>query len=160
MDIVTRAGIVVAGALAAVLIAPAGEAQATTTTASKALSVAAAQRNDPYVWGATGPDRFDCSGLVHYAYKKAGYDWPRRLTAQGQYNRSHKISRSSLKPGDLVAIGRSSGSIYHIGIYAGRWSGMDWMWNANTGKYRGRKVVLAPVYEYTAGTPRAYYGRL
>jgi len=58
-----------------------------------------------------------------------------------------------------VFIGKSSGGIYHVGIYAGWRDGKGWMWNANTGSYRGRKVVLAPVSEYTAGSPRAYCGR-
>lgn len=127
------------------------------TLGQRALNVAKAQKNDPYQWGATGPNRFDCSGLMVYSFKQVGKTLPR--TAQQQYNKSYKVSPSHRKPGDLVFIGRSSGSIYHVGIYAGFWSGKGWMWNANTGSYRGRKVVLAPISEYTAGSPRAYYGR-
>lgn len=152
----TRAGIAVAGALVTALLVPA-EAQAAPSLAQRAMSVAAAQKGDPYQWGAEGPYRFDCSGLVYYSYRKSGKTL--RRTAQGQYNASRKVSPSYRKPGDLVFIGRSSGSIYHVGIYAGFWSGKGWMWNANTGSYRGRKVVLAPISEYTAGSPRAYYGR-
>lgn len=121
------------------------------------MSTAAAQKGDPYQWGAEGPSRFDCSGLTYYSYRVNGKTLPR--TAQAQYNKSKHVAPSSRRPGDLVFIGRSSGSIYHVGVYAGYWSGKGWMWNANTGSYRGRKVVLAPVSEYTAGAPRAYYGR-
>ena len=152
-----RAGIAVAGAMAAVMtFLSAGEAHAA-TLAQRAMSVAAAQKGDPYQWGAEGPNRFDCSGLVWYSYKRVGKTLPR--VAQSQYNKSSKVSPSNRRPGDLVFIGRSSGSIYHVGIYAGFWSGKGWMWNANTGSYRGRKVVLAPISEYTYGSPRAYYGR-
>jgi cell wall-associated NlpC family hydrolase len=127
------------------------------TLRSRALNIAAAQKGDPYRWGATGPRSFDCSGLTLYSFKKAGKTLPR--TAQGQYNKSHKVAPSKRTKGDLVFIGRSSKSIYHVGIYAGFWNGKGWMWNANTGSYRGRKVVLAPISEYTAGSPKAYYGR-
>lgn len=155
----TRAGIVLAGAMALALVSPlgVGEAQAATSLARKALTVAAQQKNDRYQWGAEGPRRFDCSGLTWYAYKRAGKTLPR--TAQAQYNKSRKVSPRNRRVGDLIFIGRSSRGIYHVGIYAGFWSGKGWMWNANTGSYRGRKVVLAPVKEYTAGSPRAYYGR-
>jgi cell wall-associated NlpC family hydrolase len=124
----------------------------------QALNVAAAQKNDPYRYGATGPNAFDCSGLTTYSYKKVGKTIPR--TAQAQYNKATKVSPSNRQKGDLIFIGKSSGSIYHVGIYAGFWDGKGWMWNANTGDYRGHKVVLAPIREYTAGSPRAYYGRL
>ncbi len=139
-------------------LAMSSNAEAAVPLKVRAMNVAAAQKNDPYRYGAAGPSSFDCSGLTSYSYKKSGKTIPR--TAQGQYNKSTKVSPSKRQKGDLVFIGRSSGSIYHVGIYAGFWSGKGWMWNANTGSYRGRKVVLAPISEYTAGSPRAYYGRL
>jgi cell wall-associated NlpC family hydrolase len=142
---------------AAFTLAMPSTAEAATPLKLRALNVAAAQKNDPYQWGAAGPSRFDCSGLVYYSYKKSGKTLPR--TAQSQYNSSKKVSPSNRQKGDLIFIGTSSRGIYHVGIYAGFWSGKGWMWNANTGSYRGRKVVLAPIKEYTAGSPRAYYGR-
>lgn len=153
----TRAGFLVAGAMAAVLVGTSAGTAEAATLRSKAMKVAAAQKGDRYQYGAAGPSRFDCSGLVYYSYKKAGKKLPR--TAQSQYNKSRKVSPRSRKVGDLVFIGRSSRGIYHVGIYAGYWSGKGWMWNANTGSYRGKKVVLAPIKEYTKGSPRAYYGR-
>lgn len=124
------------------------------TLKQKALNVAKAQKNDRYQYGAEGPSRFDCSGLTYYSFRKVGKKLSR--TAQGQYNASRHISSKSLRPGDLIFIGRSTRSIYHVGIYAGGGK----MWNANTGSYRGRKVVLAPISEYTKGAPRRYYGQV
>jgi len=152
-----RALIVAAAALAGALLAPAQAEAATVTVSQKALKTASYQKGDPYQWGATGPNRFDCSGLVYYSYRQHGKTLPR--TAQAQYNKSVKVSESKRRVGDLVFIGTSSGSIYHVGIYAGFWNNKGWMWNANTGSYRGRKVVLAPIVEYVKGAPRAYYGR-
>jgi cell wall-associated NlpC family hydrolase len=146
------------GFTATVAVTP--DAHAATTIRAKALSTAASQKGARYVYGAEGgyDKGYDCSGLVYYSYRKNGRTLPR--TAQSQYNKSAHVSPSSRQKGDLVFIGRSSDSIYHVGIYAGFWDGKGWMWNANTGSYRGRKVVLAPIREYTAGSPRAYYGRI
>src|SRR5690606_20781549 len=102
------------------------DAHAAPSIRTKALSTAAAQKGDPYRYGSTGPHRFDCSGLTYYSYKKHGKKLPR--TAQGQYNKATKVSASKRKKGDLVFIGRSKKSIYHVGIYAGNGK----MWNANT----------------------------
>jgi cell wall-associated NlpC family hydrolase len=90
-----------------------------TATASSNLgtvvSIAQQQEGKPYVWGASGPDSFDCSGLVYYCYKNAGYNIQRE-TAQDYYNMSTQTSTPSI--GDLVFFG-TSGNIDHIGIYIG-----------------------------------------
>ncbi|MGW0881446.1 C40 family peptidase [Streptomyces sp. NPDC002671] len=86
------------------------------TTATKALQVAASKRGAPYQWGASGPRRFDCSGLTLYSYKRVGKTLPR--TAAQQYNKTHHISAGSRRAGDLVFF-HSGSSIYHVGIYAG-----------------------------------------
>lgn len=145
----------VVGATLVIGLAP--QAEAATSIRVRALSIAAGQKNDPYVSGATGPNAFDCSGLVKYSFGKAGKTLPR--TAQQQYNASKKLSWQSRTKGDIVAIGTSTGNIKHIGIYAGYWSGKAWMWNANSGSYRGKKVVLAPINEYLYSGRHAYYGR-
>ncbi|SCL47068.1 C40 family peptidase [Micromonospora yangpuensis] len=92
--------------------------------AMAAVRYALAQRGDPYVWGAEGPDTFDCSGLVWAAYRSKGadyFDLPR--VARDQYNatRSRTVGRSDLLPGDLVffASGSSWQSIHHMGMYIG-----------------------------------------
>ncbi|MCM2577358.1 C40 family peptidase [Streptomyces meridianus] len=117
----SRAGLVTfltATALGGTLLAP-PEASAATPQASKALRIAASKKGAPYVWGAAGPRSFDCSGLVLYAFKKAGKKLPR--TAAQQYNRTRHISASQRKRGDLVFF-HSGKYVYHVGIYAGKGS--------------------------------------
>jgi peptidoglycan DL-endopeptidase CwlO len=65
------------------------------------LRVALAQQGDPYIWGATGPDAFDCSGLVIYAWAQAGYE-VRVRTAAEMYKRSARIPAGEERPGDLL----------------------------------------------------------
>ncbi|MFI7412745.1 C40 family peptidase [Streptomyces sp. NPDC049627] len=120
-SLMVRAGTASALTLAAVggtVVAPglAPEAEAA-TPASKALQVAASKKGSPYKWGATGPHRFDCSGLTLYSYKKAGKKLPR--TAAQQYNKTRHISASNRKAGDLVFF-HSGSNVYHVGIYAGK----------------------------------------
>ncbi|MEU2929212.1 C40 family peptidase [Streptomyces sp. NPDC048304] len=86
------------------------------TLATKALHIAASKKGAPYQYGATGPRRFDCSGLTLYSFKKAGKSLPR--TAAAQYNRTHHISARSRRAGDLVFF-HSGSYVYHVGIYAG-----------------------------------------
>ena len=81
-------------------------------TAARAASVAQAQVGKPYVYGATGPGSFDCSGLTGYAYRAAGKTLPR--TALQQYNATAHIPKSQARPGDLVFMG-TPGS--HVGIW-------------------------------------------
>lgn len=127
---------------------------AATPIRTKALSTATAQKGDPYKGGAAGPNAFDCSGLTYYSYKKNGKTLPR--TAQGQYNKSSKLSWSKRAKGDLVFFGTSSSNIKHVGIYVGG----DKILNANSGSYRGYKVVVAPVSEYKYGGRKVYLGRI
>jgi cell wall-associated NlpC family hydrolase len=81
-----------------------------------ALAVAAARQmlGAPYVWGATGPSAFDCSGLMQYAYRQAGVSLPR--TSQEQMNAGRHVPLSQVRPGDLV-IYRSDAS--HVAMYVG-----------------------------------------
>lgn len=137
------------------VLATAAPANAATTLESRALAVARSKQGDPYRWGAAGPYAFDCSGLTYYSYKRAGKTLPR--VAQSQYNHTRHIGWQYRRPGDLVFIGYSSRSVYHVGIYAGYWSGRSWMVNANSGHYRGYKVVTAPINEYLGGGRHAYY---
>lgn len=73
-----------------------------------------------YVWGATGPDTFDCSGLVMYVYEKAGvYDWGgARPTTETLYKECVPVSAKNAKQGDLV-LWDVPGDIHHVGIYCG-----------------------------------------
>ncbi|MBT8225208.1 MAG: glycoside hydrolase [Dactylosporangium sp.] len=88
-------------------------APAVSGAAGKAVSFAYAQLNKPYVWGAAGPDGYDCSGLVMASWAAAGVSLPR--TVAQQWTKVTEIERGSLKPGDLVFY-RSLG---HVAIYVG-----------------------------------------
>lgn len=70
-----------------------------------------------YVYGASGPNSFDCSGFTSYIYRQYGVNLNR--TAAGQYSNGTAVSRSDLQPGDLVMFGGSASSINHVGIYMG-----------------------------------------
>lgn len=77
----------------------------------------------PYVWGASGPDAFDCSGLVYAAYKYAGLGWPNwdRLNAALYYRYTKRVPLAEMQPGDLIFYSYDGkvNSIYHVSIYAG-----------------------------------------
>lgn len=85
--------------------------------AGVAMQTALDQRGDPYVWGATGPSSFDCSGLMVYSYRAAGVELPRSSRAQWGVGKS--VSRGELLPGDLLFYGGSASSIHHVGMYIG-----------------------------------------
>ena len=71
----------------------------------------------PYRWGATGPNSFDCSGLMQYAFKNgAGISLPR--VSRDQANVGKKVSKAELQPGDLVFFAKG-GRIHHVGMYLG-----------------------------------------
>ena len=88
----------------------------------------------PYVWGAQGPNSFDCSGLVYAAYKAAGLGYPTwgRLNAALYFVATKRVVFSELVPGDLLfySYDGSVQNIHHMSIYAG--NGM--MWEANSSK--------------------------
>lgn len=79
-----------------------------------ALEFAKAQLGEPYVFGAAGPDSWDCSGLTMAAWAQAGVSLPH--SARQQYYQGPQISRSQLQPGDLVFF---YSDLHHVGIYAG-----------------------------------------
>ncbi|OBQ51323.1 hypothetical protein A4U61_14705 [Streptomyces sp. H-KF8] len=89
-------------------------AQAPGPRAADAVSYAYRKLGSPYVWGATGPNAFDCSGLVQAAYRSAGVSLPR--TTYAQINVGRRVARSELRPGDLVFF---YSGITHVGLYIG-----------------------------------------
>ena len=91
-----------------------GTVVANSAAAQTAVDTALAQLGDPYVWAASGPNSFDCSGLVQYAYAAAGISLPHSSSSQASMGQS--VSRSELQPGDLVAF---YSPVSHIGIYIG-----------------------------------------
>ncbi|MGW1104086.1 NlpC/P60 family protein [Streptomyces sp. NPDC002540] len=91
-----------------------GSDSSATTKAEKVLAFARAQLGKPYVWGATGPSSYDCSGLTQAAWKAAGVDIPR--TTWDQVKIGTKVATADLRPGDLVFF---YDDISHVGIYKG-----------------------------------------
>ncbi|MCM1937937.1 NlpC/P60 family protein [Streptomyces sp. G3] len=86
----------------------------TGTKADKAIAFARAQIGKPYVWGATGPDSYDCSGLTQAAWKAAGVTLPR--VTYDQVNAGTTVPVSQAQPGDLVFF---YDDISHVGLYIG-----------------------------------------
>lgn len=86
-------------------------------SADAVIQTALAQRGKPYVWGASGPSAFDCSGLTLFAYKQAGMSLPH--SARSQYDMGTSVGKGAWQPGDLLFWGSSASSIHHVGLYVG-----------------------------------------
>jgi len=80
----------------------------------QALSAAMTQIGKPYKWGGVGPNSWDCSGLVQWAFRTAGVSLPRVSQQQAKVGRA--IPVSALAPGDIIIFYRDAS---HVGIYAG-----------------------------------------
>ena len=91
------------------------------SSASSVIAYAKTLLGKPYVWGAQGPNSFDCSGFTYYVFKnKAGIVLPRTSSAQSKYGTS--VSWSNLKAGDLMFFdtnGANNGQVSHVGLYIG-----------------------------------------
>ncbi|MFG2572988.1 C40 family peptidase [Streptomyces sp. NBC_00704] len=105
------------------LSAPASSNSVTHTSSSTATGSAAAviafaraQIGDAYVSGGTGPNSWDCSGLMQTAFKQVGIDLPR--VSQDQSTAGTQVSLDNLQPGDILYWG-SAGSAYHVAVYVG-----------------------------------------
>ncbi len=86
----------------------------TSPGAASAVRVALAQIGKPYVWGADGPNSFDCSGLMLYAWRAAGKSLPH--SSRMQLSATRRVSIGQIRPGDLVFFGSP---IHHVGMYIG-----------------------------------------
>ncbi|MEU4113686.1 NlpC/P60 family protein [Kitasatospora sp. NPDC028055] len=82
--------------------------------AAVAVAKAMSKQGSPYVWGATGPSTFDCSGLMVWAYGQAGVSLPRTSQEQGHIGTA--VTLATAQPGDLVIYG---GDMHHVGMYIG-----------------------------------------
>ncbi len=102
------------GAVPAPVAPPASPVVGGSGAAQAAVRTAMAQVGDPYVWAASGPNSFDCSGLVQYAYAAAGISLPH--SSKGQASMGRAVSRGDLQPGDVLAF---YSPVSHVGIYIG-----------------------------------------
>jgi cell wall-associated NlpC family hydrolase len=95
-------------------------------TAAGALQAAESQIGKPYQWGAVGPGSYDCSGLVMWSYASVGVHldhW-----TGDQWNEGAHVSRTQLRPGDLVFFAYNTGdpaTIHHVGMYVGNGQMVD-----------------------------------
>ncbi|WP_351235474.1 NlpC/P60 family protein [Streptomyces sp. NPDC002133] len=94
--------------------APGARAAAPNPRAAQAVAYAYGALGKPYVWGATGPSSYDCSGLTQAAWRSAGVSLPR--TTYTQINAGRSVPRSQLAPGDLVFF---YSGVSHVGLYIG-----------------------------------------
>jgi hypothetical protein len=93
-------------------------------TGAALVATVESRLGDPYVYGATGPSRFDCSGLMWWAFHQHGISIPR--TSEAQYAGTTAVSSGQLLPGDLVFSAGSDGTTSHpghVGMYVGRRDG-------------------------------------
>jgi cell wall-associated NlpC family hydrolase len=108
---------------------------ANSSIADQAIAFARNQLGKPYVWGATGPDSFDCSGLTQAAYKAAGIDLPR--TTYDQVDVGTRVSEADLQPGDLIFF---YSDVSHVGLYIGNGEMIH-------APHTGTVVKIAPITE-------------
>lgn len=115
------AAIALAGALLAACAmdpsAPRATAPGGAPLSERVAEIALSLEGSPYRFGGEGPEGFDCSGLVQYAYARAGLDVPR--TARAQYDAARPLYVNQLSPGDVVFFRTRGAFVSHVGIYVG-----------------------------------------
>ncbi len=124
---------------ASVLVGASASPAQAATPGTAAVQEASRHQGQPYAYGATGPTRFDCSGFTLYVYSRFGRRLPHSSSAQYNATGVRHIAKTSKQPGDLIFIRNSSGSIYHVGVYAG--NGRFWH-----SPKAGDHVRLAAIY--------------
>jgi len=117
--------------------------QAAQSRGDQIIALASQEAGDPYVYGAAGPDAFDCSGFTQYVFAQIGISLPHSSSAQAGLVQQV----SDPQPGDLVFF-TGSGGVYHVGIYAGD----NTVWHAPNS---GSVVSQEPIW-----TSSVFYGRV
>jgi cell wall-associated NlpC family hydrolase len=122
----------------------AGPAEATTRRNQRIIdtvAVARAHRGDPYVYGAAGPNAFDCSGLTMFIYAREGFSIPR--TAADQYAHMRHIPKPDVRRGDLIFFHDGNGVVYHASVFAGWKNHHRYIWHASR---PGTGVSRVPIW--------------
>ena len=115
-----------------------------------ARDIAMRQRGDAYAYGAAGPDRFDCSGLIRYSYSRAGFAVPRTSGAQAGHAR--RIAKKDLRSGDLMFF-YGSGGVYHAAMFL-RWSHGHALMLHSPGSGQRVRIAVPWTSAWFAGTLR------
>ncbi|MBA3265037.1 MAG: C40 family peptidase [Nocardioidaceae bacterium] len=136
--------------LSTLAIAPADASTRRERKIHNGVEIAVSQKGDPYVYGAAGPNAFDCSGLTMYSFGKAGIKLPRSSDAQATAVR--RIAKKNMRRGDLMFF-HSGGNVYHEAIFLGRNNGQTWLLHASRS---GTPVKRDPVWtsSWFGGTMR------
>lgn len=124
--------------LGTLLVGTASTADAA-TPGTAVVQEASHHNGKPYAYGATGPSKFDCSGFTRYVFSRFGKSLPHSSSAQYTAAGVRHIAKTSRQPGDIIFFKSSSGSITHVGIYAGS----NKMWDAPKS---GDRVRLRALY--------------
>jgi len=109
-------------------------------TGQRAVQAAESQIGKPYEWGAAGPDTYDCSGLVMWAYGQVGVSLDHYTGSQ--WNEGAHIPTSALRPGDLIFFATDTSdpnTIHHVGMYVGNGSMVE-------APYTGANVRISPAF--------------
>ncbi len=147
-----RMRVAVAGALTAsvlgsgLALAPSADAAVSSTTSTKAYEFAKTQINKPYLLGAEGFKKYDCSGLAWRSYQQAGKSWTRKNAHEQRRTQTVDITSKQARKGDLIffKLKNSDGIYDHVGVYAGS----GYMIDAQTSDYYGRKVIKEKISGY------------
>lgn len=134
-----------------VSLTPSADAATRGQRIQNALDIVRNQKGDPYQYGAAGPNRFDCSGLIYYSYRKAGFtNVPRTSSQQARF--AHRISKNHMQPGDLMFF-YDGGGVYHVAVFTGWDHGQARMVHA---PHSGSRVHTADAWtsRWFAGTLR------
>lgn len=153
--LVALPALLVAVLLTSLVTAPSASAMTRKQRVQDGYTTVWDQRGDRYGYGADGPHRFDCSGLVSYSYRKAGFRHiPRTSDAQARH--MNRIKKSDLRRGDFVFFydgAASPANVYHVGVFAGRDHGRRIIVHAPGS---GERVERDPIWtsSWFAGTLR------
>lgn len=107
----------------------------------------------PYQWGATGPDSYDCSGLVYSLYGKLGISLPR--VARDQAKVGIYVEKEDLTYGDLVFFSRDGANVSHVGIYVGNG---EFVHAPQTGEVVKKTTLMSGYYAKTYYTAKRVIG--
>ena len=113
------------------------------TLGQRAVREAYSHRGDPYVYGSTGPHRFDCSGFTRYVWGRLGKNLPHSSAQQYTSSAVRHVGKNERTTGDLIFMKNSSGRITHVGIYV---SNNRWWVAPKSGDHVKLQTLYSSIY--------------